>query len=382
VTATTDTERPSPLPSVHQPSLLDRIDAAFGRRVSMRALALLRVFAGPIAVLHLAPFLVDTLHGRIYRDTFYEPYAAWYPELPRSVYVALLWVGAAAALAMTIGLCTRLATIITLGVMTYNLFLSTTNMHNNRAYLVIVLAALAVVPCGRELSADAWLRRRRGLPPLDPTAPAWPLLLLRFEASTVYVASGLSKLLDPDWFGGTVTWLRMVHVQGQLSASVLPKWMVDLLLDRSFHVAAAKVIILTELFIGIGLWSRRTREAAVWVAVCFHLAIQLSARVEVFSFLAVAALVIWAAPSTRDRVLIVGDDGRGRRWIRAALAFDWLARFRLETAPPGEPVRVLDRDGRVMSGRAAAAFAFSRFPATAWFALPVAAFTGREGRST
>ena len=75
---------------------------------------------------------------------------------------------------------------------------------------MIVLAVLAVAPCGRELSVDAWLRRRRGLPPLGTRAPAWPLWLLRFECAVVYGASGLSKLLDPDWFGGTVPWQRVV----------------------------------------------------------------------------------------------------------------------------------------------------------------------------
>ena len=104
---------------------------------------------------------------------------------------------------------TRLSTAIVLGVVAYNVFLSTTHLHNNRAYLLIVLAALAVTPCGRELSLDAWWRRRRGLPPLPTTSPAWPLWLLRFEAATVYGASGLSKLVDPDWFGGEVTWHRV-----------------------------------------------------------------------------------------------------------------------------------------------------------------------------
>ena len=65
---------------------------------------------------------------------------------------------------MTIGLATRVATATVAVIVTYDLFLSTTNFHNNRAYLVIVLAALAVTPCGRELSVDAWLRRRRGRP--------------------------------------------------------------------------------------------------------------------------------------------------------------------------------------------------------------------------
>ena len=179
----------------------------------MRALALLRVFAGPVVLLHLRPFLADSLDGHIYSDAFYEPYAAWYPELPDAVYVGLLWLAAAAAVAMSLGFLTRLATTTTFAIVAYNLFLSTTHFHNNRAYLVIVLGLLAVAPCGRELSLDAWLRRRRGPPALDPTAPAWPLWLLRFECAVVYGASGLSKLVDPDWFGGTVTWQRVVRAR-------------------------------------------------------------------------------------------------------------------------------------------------------------------------
>ena len=142
-----------------------KIDELLGRRVSMRAMALLRVLIGPIVLLHLRPFLLDAWHGRIYRDTFHEPYASWYPELPRPVYVGVLCVGALAAVAMTLGVRTRLSTAIVLAVVAYNVFLSTTHLHNNRAYLLIVLAALAVTPCGRELSLDAWWRRRRGLPP-------------------------------------------------------------------------------------------------------------------------------------------------------------------------------------------------------------------------
>ena len=352
--------------------LLDRVDELLGRRVSMRALALLRVMAGPIALVHLWPFVSDALGGRIYRDAFYEPYAAWYPELPRSLYIGLLGLGVVAAVAMSLGLWTRVATAATFGVVTYNLFLSTTNLHANRAYLVIVLAALAVVPCGRELSIDAWLRDRRGLPALDLRSPAWPLWLLRFEASVVYGASGLSKLVDGDWFGGTVTWHRMVQVRDQLEASPLPSWAVSLLVDRSFHTYAAKVIVLTELFIALGLWWRATRYAAVWVAVVFHVAIQISASVQVFSYLAIAALVIWAVPSTRDRVLRYDPAApRHRRLAEAVEALDWLARFRLEEGGRGSPLTLTDRDGRESSGRAAAVRVLSRLPLTAWFALPI-----------
>ncbi|MGH9185809.1 MAG: HTTM domain-containing protein, partial [Acidimicrobiales bacterium] len=269
-------------------TMVARFDELAGRAVSMRAVALLRVMSGPVVMLHLWPFLLDAWHGQIYSDSFYEPYASWYPQLPGSLYVVLLWAGVVAAVAMSLGLLTRVATTATFGIVAYNLFLSTTHLHNNRALLVIVLAGLVVTPCGRELSIDAWLRARRGRPALSSSGPAWPLWLLRFEASVVYGASALSKLVDSDWFGGTVTWHRMVQVQDRLADSSLPTWAVSVLTDRSFHTFAAKVIVLTELCVAVGLWWRGPRYAAVWVAVCFHLAIQLSASVQVFSYLAIA----------------------------------------------------------------------------------------------
>jgi len=348
--------------------LIAAFDGLLGRVVSIRSLALLRVLAGPIVLLHLQPFLSDALDGRIYSDAFYEPYASWYPELPEAVYVGLLFLGALAAIAMSIGLLTRVATATTFAVVAYNLFLSTTHFHNNRAYLVIVLGLLAVAPCGRELSMDAWLRRRRGLPALDPTAPAWPLWLLRFECSAIYGASGLSKLLDPDWFGGTVTWQRVSRARGDLQAWHIPDWAISALTDRGFHTGAAKVIVLTELFIATGLWWPRTRYAAVWVAVIFHVTIEASASVQVFSLLGIAVLLVWAVPSTRDRVLRV--DPRRRRWAAVVRSLDWLARFRVEEAPPGSPPEVVDRDGTRLRGGPAIAFTLSRLPLTAWFALP------------
>jgi vitamin K-dependent gamma-carboxylase len=351
--------------------IVARFDDLLGRAVSMRALALLRVLTGPVVVLHLWPFLSDAVDGRTYRDAFYESYAAWYPELPDAVYVGLLGLAAVAAVAMSLGLLTRLATATAFAIVTYNLFLSTTHFHNNRAYLVIVLGLLAVAPCGRELSLDAWIRRRRGRPPFDRSAPAWPLWLLRFECAAVYGASGLSKLVDPDWFGGTVTWQRVVRARDELEAWPLPDWAVSALTDRGFHTGAAKLIVFTELFIAAGLWWPRTRYAAVWVAVAFHVGIEVSASVQVFSYLAIAVLVIWAVPSPRDRVLRIDPTAARQRRLGALVrALDWLARFRLEPAPPGSRLEVVDRDGAVVRGAPAVAFALSRLPLTAWFALP------------
>jgi hypothetical protein len=129
--------------------------------------------------------------------------------------------------------------------------------------------------------------------------------------------------------------------------------------------------VLTELFIAAGLWSRRTRYAAVWVAVVFHLSIELSAAVQIFSVLGIAVLVIWAVPSTRDRVLRIDPTARRHRRLAALVRrLDWLARFRVEPAPAGSRLAVADRDGTAIRGTPAGALVLSRLPLTAWFALP------------
>ena len=279
----------------------------------MRALALLRVLTGPVVLLHLRPFLSDAWQGRIYRDAFFEPYAAWYPELPRAVYVAMLWLAAVAAVAMAFGFLTRVATVTTFAIVTYNLFLSTTLFHNNRAYLVIVLGVLAVAPCGRELSLDAWIRRRRGRPALDPCAPAWPLWLLRFECAAIYGASGTEQARRS----------RLVRRHGALAArgagrdqlTPLPGWAVSVLTDRDFQTGAAKLVVLTELFIAAGLWWRGTRYAAVWVAVVFHVTIQASASVRSSRCSASPC-----SSSGRCRPPATGCSGSTRRRSPAAMA--------------------------------------------------------------
>ena len=293
------------------------------------------------------------------------------PGAAAGLYVGLLWAEAAAAVAMTLGLVTRLATATTLGssptTCSCRPRTSTTTGPTSSSCWPRWPWRRVARALGRRLAAPA-----RGLPPLALVAPAWPLWLLRFEAAVVYGASGLSKLVDPDWFGGTVTWHRVVRVRDQLDASPLPGWAIDVLTDRSFHTYAAKVIVLTEIFIALGLWWRATRDAAVWVAVCFHITIQLTARVEVFSYLAIAALVIWAVPSTRDRVLVVdplrpGPPPVGGQGQAARLARPVPGRGR-----PARRARHGPRPRRAGPDRAAAAvaLALSRLPLTAWPALP------------
>jgi uncharacterized membrane protein YphA (DoxX/SURF4 family) len=284
--------------AAHEPTPLERFDALLAQPVGTRSIAVLRIAVGIIAFGVLRPIAADALDGRSYRDRFHDPFLDWLPHPTGPVFTTVMVVGAIGSALMVIGLVTRWASAAaTIALGTY-LLASTTHLHNNRAYLFAVLVGLSLAPAGRSWSLDRLIAGRRGTAP-DEVMAGWPLWLLRFQCSLVYAASGVSKLVDPDWFGGTVTWGRVVKQEALLRASILPDWAQDLLLERSFHTVAAKAIVLTELFIAAGLWWRPTRWLAVATAVVFHISIELSADVETFSYLAIAVLIIWADPDLR-----------------------------------------------------------------------------------
>ena len=166
-------------------------------------------------------------------------------------------------------------------------------------------------------------------PALRPEALLWPLVLLRVQVSLVYFSSGFSKLVDPDWLSGLVLWDRVVRYQHVIHPA--PGWVVDFLTWRPLFYVVAPVAIATELFLAAGLWLPRTRLVAIRVAIVFHLAIELGARVEVFSLAAIAALVIWVTPTRRDRAIRLGrQHAPGPGAGPAVPALDWLDRFTIE----------------------------------------------------
>ena len=50
---------------------------------------------------------------------------------------------------------------------------------------------------------------------------------MRFEVAAVFLVSGLSKLIDPDWWGGTVLGLRFLDGRAMAQEAGLPDWLLD-----------------------------------------------------------------------------------------------------------------------------------------------------------
>ena len=311
----------------------------------MRALALLRVLAGPVVLLHLRPFLVRRARrAHLLATPSTSPTPPGIRSCRGDVYVGLLWLGAVAAVCMTLGLLTRLATATTFAIVAYNLFL-----------VDHALPQQPGLPGDRARPAGAW--RRAGASCRSTRGCAGAAGFRRSTSTRARLAAVAAAVRVRRRLRGVrleqaarprlVRRHRHVAARGtarRTSWARLPDWACPSLTDRGFHTGAAKFIVLTELFIALGLWWRGTRYAAVWVAVVFHL-VDPGARRRCRSSrcLAIAVLVVWAVPSTRDRVLRFDPSvARERRLAAAVRALDWLARFRVE---PGSRLEAVDRDG-------------------------------------
>jgi hypothetical protein len=112
---------------------------------------------------------------------------------------------------------------------------------------------------------------------------------------------------------------------------------------------------MTELVLCVALWLGPTRVIALWWGLWFHVTIQLTANVEIFTLLTLAMYGVFATADYRARTLRFDPS---RFWGRAAGSLvpllDWLGRFEVKAwepdDQPGHEVVVVRRDGERVTG--------------------------------
>jgi hypothetical protein len=255
--------------------------------------------------------------------------------------------------------------------------------HHNRYSLFCYALLLSLTPCDRSWRAtDSGMLESR-------TGPFWGVRLAQLQISLVYLASGGSKLLDPDWRGGLVLSDRIARHAHVAVAAGVPRKIVDALASPDGSSALAKLAIMSELVICAALWIRPTRVVALWWGIWFHIAIQLTTKVETFTLLALAMYGVFATPDFHARKLRYDPS---RPWGKVAGAFvpvfDWLGRFEVKPwepdDQPGHSVVVVRRDGERVTGVRAFAMVARCLPVLFPFWAPialVASFT-RQGDLT
>ena len=288
------------------------------------------------------------------------------------------------AMLAAIGIWARPALALSAVLGMWHLLSDRNQFHHNRYSLFCYAFLLALTPCDR--SWRLWERTvqelRRG--------PFWAVHLAQIQVSIIYLASGGSKLLDPDWRDGLVLAERIARNAPLAIARGVPPGVVAWLGSADTASALAKLAIMTELLLCTAIWLRPGRVIALWWGVWFHIAIQLTSNVETFSILAVAMYGLFVTPDYRARKLRY-DPSRLTGTITgiAVPLLDWFARFQVEPWEPdgqrGHSVVVIRRDGERATGVRAFAM-LTRclpilFPLWAPVAL-VASFTRRGDLTT
>jgi hypothetical protein len=308
-------------------------------------------------VLGLLLFLGALRSLRELRDGAFGDSFRW-PIVPESlvpsppVYAAIVAGQVLLAILVVAGIRARAALALAALVGLYVIACDRLQFHNNRYALLLYAALLSLAPCDRSV--------RLGLP-VPRTGPLWAARLAGVQVSIIYLASGGSKLLDPDWRSGAVLLERMRLYGAQALAAGVPAPVLHALARPDAASALAKLAIATELLLAVGLWPRATRAMALWWGVWFHLVIQATASVEGFSWLTIAMYGVFVTPDVGARRFFYDRSRRkGRLCARAVVGLDWLARFEVKAWEPddvkqGHAVVVIRRDGSLATGLGALA---------------------------
>lgn len=284
-------------------------------------------------------------------DAFHIPFVPESCVPSRLVYTAILATTLLLAALATVGHWGRAALGASALLGLYVLLCDRIQFHHNRYALFLFAGILSLSPCDRSL-----LLLEGPETVASRVAPLWAQRLAQAQLSIVYLASGCGKFLDTDWRNGLVLADRLArHAQEAIDKGI-PRGLLEWLGSPDVASALAKLAIATEIFLAIGLWMRRTRVYALWWGVMFHLTIELTSRVELFTWLTFTIYVLFTTPDVHARkVFFDPSRAKGVVYARLVRLFDWLARFEVVPWQPddlktGHTIVVVRRDGTRATG--------------------------------
>ncbi len=152
---------------------------------------------------------------------------------------------------------------------------------------------------------------RRG----DKTSEPWAVRLFQLQICVIYLSSAIEKTTSADWTNGSALYYvaRLDDWFGKLPTPALPfetPWMIQ---------AMTWGTLALEWLLPVLLWPKRTRKAAVLVAIAFHLSIDWTMNLFLFHWLMILGLLAFleydelAWPVRKLRALLRGGSPEARR---------------------------------------------------------------------
>ena len=218
-------------------------------------------------------------------------------SLPSTALYAVHFVGSLVLLLFTLGVFTRVTSILALLVTLSYIHRGPMLTSQMEPILALVQFYLCLGPSGAALSWDAWRKRRaaqaRGLT-LEPAKSSWAtvaLRLLQVHLTAVYVMMALAKVSSPAWWNGSAIWWLAARPESQGFRMV--NWLAPHL---SLIEAWTHVTLLFELGFPILVWHRLTRPLALFWSIPMWLLLALATGLNTFALTMLAANLAFVSP--------------------------------------------------------------------------------------
>jgi len=149
----------------------------------------------------------------------------------------------------------------------------------DRLFMIqLVLSAFA--PLSLRFSVDAWLARRRGI--TLPSATIWGQRLVGLQIAYVYLNSAMAKITNVRWQNG-------MAMRDVLSSPVFAEWptYVD---SRPLVMFLTYSALVYEFLFPFAVWWRKARPWMLAWGFVFHLSIDITMVIPIFSAIMIASL--------------------------------------------------------------------------------------------
>jgi hypothetical protein len=280
----------------------------FFREQSPIPIALFRILYGMLVIITLALLRPDWLswygvHSWVSLPTALkmEPGARLnlFTVIPQSdAWIeALFWFALASALFLTLGLFTRINSVLVFlcvtSIQQRNLYIT----HGGDTFLRLAGFFLIFAPAGAALSLDRCIRVWRGKESRTVQLQSpWAQRLIQLQLSLMYLSAFLTKIKGAPWLQGTA--LFYIYHLDELRHFPLPSWFFR---PTVLKLGAWSALVL-EFSLGVLIWVRELRYLLLALGLLFHLWLEYSLNIPLFQWDILSAYILFVDPDDLSNV--------------------------------------------------------------------------------
>ena len=262
--------------------------------IDLRPIGIYRIGLGLIIMVSIIAW-VPHLNELFSNEGFHiGPLSSWAPS-PKGC-IILTVILSISTLLMTIGAVTRMATLVTLLILT---FLYGIDSINERALSSIILVNLFIgllSPWGEFYSVSRWRRRQGNVPVRKSLGNPLALRLWQLQLLQMYFFAGIMKTSYPDWYDGRV--LNQIFM-GRWSREC-GLWLSEIMPASFYPLLSISSFIFEIILPGLLMWPK-SRRIGVVLGVLFHLSIETTLYIEFLGFHSMLCLVLFFWPRAIEK---------------------------------------------------------------------------------